>query len=104
MLPDSLRNVKIGTKVSAAMLLTVGGLFGLFVTLTNVWNRAQAEADAMLNVTDRSALLQTTVEVLDKSLREQVLTYAKVSGNGSTAHFRSSRRKGWTSRVKTSLS
>ncbi|MGJ9420730.1 hypothetical protein ACHAC9_23725 [Massilia sp. CMS3.1] len=38
----ALLNVQIGTKVAAAMLFAVGGLFTLFVALTSVWNYQQA--------------------------------------------------------------
>ncbi len=74
----SISNAKIGTKVAAAMLVAVVGLFSIFVTVTTITNQRQAEADAILGVTEKSELLGTTVEVLDRSLRAQVATYAKV--------------------------
>lgn len=73
-----LRSARIGTKVAIAMVLVVGVLFATYVTVTSLSLRHDAEAEAMLNVSERSMLLRTTVEVLDKSLRDQVSTYAKV--------------------------
>ena len=78
---------KIGTKVAAAMLLAVGGMFSIFVTVMTISNREQAERDAVLNVTEKSRLLGTTVEVLDRSLRAQVATYAKVFRDGLAGDF-----------------
>ena len=68
----------IGTKVAMAVLLAVGILFSAFLILTNRENRQQAEDDAVASVTEKSQLLKSTVEVLDRSLRSQVSTYMKV--------------------------
>ena len=78
---------KIGTKVATTMLIAVGGLFGTFVTVTTLTNQHQAELEGVLNVTEKSRLLGVTVEVLDRSLRAQVATYAKVFKNGLPGQF-----------------
>ena len=70
--------MRIGTKVAIAMLLAVGTLFSGFLIVTNNANRQQAENDAVAGVTEKSQLLKSTVEVLDRSLRSQVSTYMKV--------------------------
>jgi len=74
----SFSRIPIGKKVGAAMLLAVGGLFSAFLAFTNSANRQQAETDAVKNVIEKSQLLKSTVEVLDRSLRSQVSTYMKV--------------------------
>ena len=83
----SLTITKIGTKVAFAMLLAVGGLSSIFISITTVTNQRQAEEEAVLQVTEKSRLLGTTVEVLDRSLRSQVATYAKVFSDSLTGQF-----------------
>lgn len=80
-------SAKIGTKVAAAMLVAVGGLFSIFVVLTNVTSQQQAEEEAVLNVTEKSRLFRTTVEVLDQSLRTQVGAYTKVFADSLRGEF-----------------
>ena len=82
-----LRSAKIGTKLAFYTFLAVGGLFAAFIVLTAAINERQAERDAVREVSEKSALLQNTVEVLDRSLRQQVATYAKVFKGNLSGEF-----------------
>lgn len=78
---------KIGTKVATAMFIAVGGLFSVFVVLTNASAQRQAEEEAVLHVTEKSRLFRTTVEVLDQGLRSQVAAYTNVFANSLRGQF-----------------
>ena len=80
-------NARIGTKVAAAMFVAVGGLFSIFVALTNAASQRHAEEEAVLHVTEKSRLFRTTVEVLDQSLRTQVAAYTKVFADSLRGQF-----------------
>ncbi|QYF95230.1 Cache 3/Cache 2 fusion domain-containing protein [Massilia sp. PAMC28688] len=69
---------KIGRKVALWMLLAVGGLFAGFVAVTTISQQQQAQTDAVANVREKGRLLTATVEVLDRSLRGQVASYARI--------------------------
>jgi methyl-accepting chemotaxis protein len=73
-----LRSAKIGTKLSLATFLAVGGLFGTFVIVTGVIGETKAQHEAVREVTEKSALLNNSVAVLDHGLRDQVGFYTNI--------------------------
>ena len=74
----NLRNQNIGTKVSLSAFAMVGTLFLAFILVASYFNVRTAEHQAINEVTDKTALLSNTVEIVDKDLHNQVAIFAKV--------------------------
>nr|WP_307727814.1 Cache 3/Cache 2 fusion domain-containing protein [Massilia sp. TS11] len=72
------RNTNIGAKLALAVfgLVSLGVL--LLVVLIGHWTTQQAERDAQREVSDKTHLLATTIDIVDTDLRKQVATYGRV--------------------------
>jgi methyl-accepting chemotaxis protein len=82
-----LRDRSIGTKLSLSVFALVGSVFLLFILLAGHSSSEMAKAAALREVVDKTRLLADTVDIVDKDLRKQVATFAKVYKSGFKDEF-----------------
>ncbi len=78
----------IGLKLSMSTFALVGGMFMLFILLGGYRSAKQAESEAIREVSDKTSLIVDTVSIVDRNLRAEVNTYAKVFENSFADKFR----------------
>ena len=81
-------NWNIGLKLSLSTFALVGGMFMLFIIIGGYKSARQAESEAMREVSDKTALIADTVSIVDRNLRAEVKTYAKVFADSFPGKFR----------------
>jgi len=73
-----LRNMSIGAKLSCSTFALVGSVFLIFILFIGHSASEMAKANALREVADKTKMLADTVEIVDKDLRNQVATFAKI--------------------------
>lgn len=83
----SFRGKSIGAKLSLSASLITGGLFLAFILGMSIYSSRLAEDEAVREVSDKTTLLATTFDIVDRDLRVQVNTFSKVFKNNFKEEF-----------------
>lgn len=84
---STLHSFSIATKLSLATSAMVAGLFMAFIVFIGYAGMQEAEEQAVREVTEKTALLADTVEIVDRDLRSQVATFGQVFRSTFSSDF-----------------